>query len=92
MWVAALSSDTYPQCFGRLRTKSAFCALGVLCVLYEQHHLCALPGDDELPPTEVLRWSGLSLTGTERVRAANDDEYLSFAEIARIIRKEAADL
>lgn len=35
-WVAALRSGEYQQCQSRLRNKTGFCCLGVLCDLYRK--------------------------------------------------------
>jgi len=37
-WLTALSSGKYEQVNGRLRDKTGFCCLGVLCDLYAEEH------------------------------------------------------
>lgn len=101
-WAAALSSGEYKQGKGRLRKGDKFCCLGVLCNLHAQEypeiaatqkHKSVYLGEKGVLPEEVRDWAGMNsddgyITYGNDLVGMNDLEGKSFAEIAKVIRKE----
>lgn len=88
LWTKALRSGKYKQAKRRLKTKSGYCCLGVLCdvsAFKGWHGIILLP-------EEVQEWSGMmsSIGEYGEFKEANsltddNDEGKSFDEIADII-------
>jgi hypothetical protein len=101
-WAKALESGEYKQGKGRLRDGDKFCCLAVLCNLHAQEHseIAAVQkyksvylGEKAVLPLEVQVWAGMTsndgyITYDSSLIAMNDREDKSFAEIAKVIRKE----
>jgi hypothetical protein len=99
-WAAALASGEYKQGFGQLRKGDKFCALGTLCNLHAQEHpevaakekvKSRYLGEETMLPTQVVEWAGMnSSDGKINWRASiidlNDEDKMSFPEIAKVIR------
>lgn len=107
LWIEALESGKYKQGRNRLRSEEdEFCCLGVLCnicpdVEWEHDEDGWLTDGDALavyscPPKEAMDWVGLNRPigeyGETRCLASDNDNELSFAEIAAIIRSEPRGL
>jgi hypothetical protein len=97
-WVKALRSGEYKQTIGRLRDKSGFCCLGVLCDLAVKNGVMKsyLRKAAGLPQI-VQDWIGLnSYTGDyfggDACLASDNDDGKSFQEIASIIESEPQGL
>ena len=99
----ALESGKYRQGNGYLRQGNAFCCLGVLCNLHAQAHpkiAAAQPGESYMDqiayvPWEVMKWAGMkshdgSYPGSTLAR--DNDGGHDFKQIAKIVRKNQADL
>lgn len=90
-WISALRSGAYKKVTGVLKKvgknqNESFCALGVLCDIYQKEHVRGLPEepakddwgkncvsiDDEKfhLPTRVMKWAGLK-TKTCSIRSEN---------------------
>jgi hypothetical protein len=105
-WAKALESGEYEQCKGQLRNGASFCTLGVLCNLHALEHpeIAATQkrkerylGEPCVLPGKVQEWAGMiSDYGYIDYRTSlvdlNDDHGKSFAEIAKVIRKEWKNL
>lgn len=98
-WIAALKSGNYKQGSGTLRSdKNEFCCLGVLCDVVDPSGWCHLDKDTpdlyyHLGTTgtlsqEMKRTYGLSSTNVGILIDLNDNQKLSFTEIAEYIEKE----
>lgn len=98
-WTEALRSGKYQQGRQALRVGDTFCCLGVLCELHAEQTGHEWGGDGmsdptylgdyEMLPEQVRAWAGLD-TINPRIRgwklsALNDEEELSFPEIADLI-------
>ncbi len=87
-WVTALRSGNYPQSKDVLKSPDGYCCLGVLAEISGMFNskfdgFDAVDGCTTLLPPEVMP---RSIQG--RLAQMNDDESLSFAEIADYIEKE----
>ena len=101
-WAAALASGEYKQGKGQLRKGDKFCCLGVLCNLHaqehpeiaaKQKHKSTYLGEKGELPEHVQEWAGMNsadgyITYNAGLIGMNDIEGKSFAEIAKVIRKE----
>lgn len=100
-WVSALRSGKYPQNHGALRYEGSFCALGVLCDVVlpsgweAPHYDPKYPdstythcGRREMPGAKLFDVAKLSRDRAGDVIVLNDEEELSFDEIADFIEKE----
>lgn len=105
-WSKALESGEYKQGTGQLRKGDKFCALGVLCNLHAQEHpeiatkervkSRYLGAVTELP-LDVMLWAGMIscngyISSGNSVVGMNDGLEMSFKEIAKVVRKEWAEL
>jgi hypothetical protein len=96
-WVDALRSGEYKQCKGRLHDSlgSSHCCLGVLNIVAEQNGVALTFDSGIQADPEAEAWVGLS-TGWGEYRGgslmANNDDGLSFSEIADIIESEPEGL
>lgn len=98
-WIAALYSEEYIQGFGALRHRTAtgnmtYCCLGVLCKLYLDEkglewNSQTVPSSLFIPP-KIQVWAGLN-SHNPAVYGVNladrNDKYMSFTEIAEIIKE-----
>jgi hypothetical protein len=95
LWVEALRSGKYPQTSGCLRDTKGFCCLAVLCDIHSQETGTNwndgdyLNQSDILPPG-VVKWAELDsnnpiLCEDMSATDANDEEGLSFSQIADLI-------
>ena len=79
-WVAALRSGEYEQGQGYLQKDGKFCCLGVLC------HVCgaeeSLGRLTDWPDANTTDSSRLTWPEVNELAAMNDDDNLSFPEIA----------
>ena len=107
-WVAALRSGNYEQGRGALCREGKYCCLGVACVVAIENGLEVTAvkelSDREIvlydkqfsfPPTSVQKWLGLyTKCGSDSVDlvVANDNDGLSFSEIADLIEANQSDL
>ena len=103
LWVEALRSGDYKQGRGTLHDDQGFCCLGVACEVYQECvgglfiHRMDLSGFHEynghggdLPPA-LTKWLELEedpIIGEKSAVILNDDDELSFNEIADAIEKE----
>jgi hypothetical protein len=101
-WTAALTSGKFKQTTDQLKAvsngKSSHCCLGVLCELYikevaptirwsnEGGDVRSFKGREDMPPSEVLEWAGLSKTDAGVLANLNDNGK-TFAEIATVINE-----
>ena len=101
LWVEALRSDEYEQGAGALRIGRFLCCLGVACETYQECiggleiTVTGFRGSHEYDgesgelPVAVFEWLGLErdplLIGEKRAIFLNDDDGLSFNEIADAI-------
>jgi hypothetical protein len=101
-WAKALESGEYKQGKGRLRKGDKWCCLGVLCNLHaqahpeiaaKQKHKSRYMNHESVLPEEVQDWAGMNsddgyITYGNDLVGMNDMKGMSFAEIAKVIRKE----
>lgn len=99
-WVEALESGSWEQCYCALRIKDCFCVLGVAMEIYYQetgrYTPVPSPFSDRINygsfrttlPDDVLKWLGISYHESLQYSVLNDVDEMSFAEIARKIRKD----
>lgn len=96
-WVNALRSGHYKQGFGQLKnSKDEYCCLGVLCDIYAITYATSFnEGNNIMPVEKITNWAGLESrqkviykNQNRHLADINDDEKLSFKEIAEIIIKQ----
>ena len=101
LWIKALRSGKYTQTRHKLlREDGSCCALGVACLVYEEHveplnkKLVAylyysINGEYNFLPREVYQWLGCSPLGSLKehnsVMSLNDINELTFLEIANTL-------
>jgi hypothetical protein len=111
-WVEALRSGKYKKTVGCLKKtenyeNGSFCALGVLCDIYQKENDNPLPearlnpkakktkvsinGEFDVLPKPVMDWAGIYQSDARipsmqaNIPELNDDQKLSFKEIADVI-------
>lgn len=93
-WTAALRSGNYTQIQGKLRSDDGYCCLGVLCEIVspelwdydaESEEPFMHWGRIDSPANDILDKVGLINSDTYDLIALNDDDKLSFPEIADFI-------
>lgn len=97
-WVAALRSGQYKQCKNRLTHAGRYCCLGVACAISPLDRKKWV--HDYTLPWQVMDWLGIinsqgefgSVVEGKALTVLNDDDDLSFEEIADIIESEPAGL
>lgn len=99
-WIELLRSNKYNQCKGQLKCNNSFCALGLLCLLYQEE----VNGNLEFEgiyfgptsgyainggyvPDCVYEWSDLTEENIDQIEALNDSANLTFKEIADYVEK-----
>ena len=100
-WVGALENGDYKQCYGRLRLRQSdgdkFCALGVAYETMTQDLGLEDWHTDFEHGAQLLDWLGfqnfteITVQGDQwrrNIAVLNDDEKLTFPEIAQRLRKE----
>lgn len=102
-WISALRSGKYKQgqkklCYGN-QNGTRYCCLGVLSLLAVENGVCsrrtAFAKNESLTPS-VSTWSGIQTNepqivyngGNRYLTSLNDDEKLSFNELADLIEKQ----
>jgi hypothetical protein len=99
MWVNALRSGAFTQGKGSLRNQSAYCCLGVACVLAEKEGVISPTewiGHSYLP-SRVRDWLGLQeragfISSMNTSLAYLNDRNKSFKEIADVIESDPKGL
>ncbi len=98
-WIEALKSGEYKQGTGRLRkTDNRYCCLGVLCDVYAKtlnkewrkanDFYFSFDGSySSLSPT-VEKWAGINVVKQSELIHLNDDERLTFDQIADHIEEK----
>lgn len=89
-WVEALRSGHYDQTSQTLydREQHAYCCLGVLRSVCRKDGIRLPKGDDEyLKEEPCLKHTGLSFAEQEKLWRMNDDDGLTFGEIATYIEQ-----
>jgi hypothetical protein len=88
-WLTALEQNKYKQCRGRyVNDFGAYCALGVLMVEAGQNPKANTPSSVPYSLDELAELAGVSRELIDEIPIMNDDDKLSFPEIAEQIRKE----
>lgn len=101
-WVKALKSGKYQQGKESLRSRTnKFCCLGVLCDLAVREGVVkwkkrqgefSIKKESSYLPDEVKAWAGLDSNQPSVTKGSliqlNDDDGLSFKEIAKLIKKD----
>lgn len=106
-WALKLESGEYPQGSGYLNAWGNFCCLGVLCEMAVEAGVIP-PGTSEfynpvhyshnsqVLPMDVVEWAGMLSSDGEypggQLTTDNDQNGVSFTEIAAIIRKYRDEL
>jgi hypothetical protein len=84
-WVEDLETTKAPQAQAQLRHDRAYCCLGRLCVVEKIKY----NSGDPYPPLAVIgARTGLRIIELERYANFNDQDRLSFKEIAAWVRKD----
>ena len=105
-WIQALRSGKYAQTQGVLKDDDGFCCLGVLCDISKKGKWsdAGYYIDSEFDlPYEVMDWAGMKDNvgnefsyGREKMKMTlpmlNDDEKLSFNQIANFIERRYEEL
>lgn len=97
-WVAKLRSGKYEQGKGRLRSKgNQYCCLGVLCEIGVEDDMIGPPilADGEYSynrnfaflPNALVEEYGLSTQDTITLMGMNDEQNMSFSQIAQYIEQ-----
>lgn len=96
-WLEALRSGRYDQATGQLRREGSFCCLGVLCDVadhdaWDSDEWNHGTGEDEELETAELpdgfrNWVNISTLTMAQLISMNDDQRMSFAEIADFIER-----
>lgn len=88
-WITELRSGKYSQAIKTLKDGDCYCPLGILCLIYFKEH-----GGDfkEIPPTSYIpqhisKWAKLNILKQDDIMKMNDEQNLSFEQIADFIQK-----
>ena len=81
-WIPLLEVTDLPQCRNILRDGSAYCALGLGAKMLDRLHECT----EHSLSASVQKALGINEDTYELVVAWNDDDGLSFKEIAKRLR------
>lgn len=91
-WLTLL--EVTPKCRGALRRGNCYCALGVLCTIYDKTKWTVdkdvdhvFMGNYASLPTEVQRWAGLSDAQVQKVMEISDLSLDSFDEVIKYIKE-----
>ena len=86
-WIKALESGEYRQTSGYLTEKGCYCALGVLCDIYEKEtgEKVLIEGSSATP-YEITKWAKLDSELEEYVISLNDISEFNFNEIADYLK------
>lgn len=103
LWIDALTSGEYKQAYGWLRSDNRYCCMGVLCDLYARERqnvnwsdmaqgVYVFISSSTNLPFSVMRWAGLKSKDPKTTKGTlsklNDNDQLTFDEIAAIIEKD----
>ena len=89
-WLQALESGEYKQTHGAMNIGGDMCPLGVACDVSNLSHWDqeSYMGNTGVAPNCVVDWIGFTNRGMGRIIKKNDDQHMSFKEIAKNIRSE----
>jgi hypothetical protein len=107
LWVKKLRSGKYEQTKYALQKENAFCCLGVLCKIGEEHNISTntndmkLSGEDLDTQKSIADWSGLryvnglftdGLFTNDLLTGLNDIDNFNFNQIADVIERSWEEL
>lgn len=91
MWVDALRSGRYNQTrhilCRILDREKYFCVFGVAVLLFEANEYPCPDNSNWSPGPTVKRWLGITLSQADNIMMLNDQERLTFNELANTIEK-----
>lgn len=102
LWATTLESGRFEQGRQQLNRENKLCCLGVLCELAIENGVNVEKKEfgeeyrynerNLFPPDEVNDWCEIGTAGAKKLSWKNDEDLLSFKQIAKLIREEAETL